>query len=138
LEKIAVNGLGSTGSSAVVDLLKEYSDTFIVPGEFRFLQDPDGLIDFCFNIDENWGWVRSDAFVRRFIKYTDIIGRKPKYWETGERLDEYFNGEFFNARDRFLKQVVDTEWNGYWFYHDYHESGAMRTFVEKCKRYLRN
>lgn len=133
---VSVAGYGSTGSSAVVNLLEELSDCHVVGGEFRFIQDPDGLEDFCSNIVNSWGWVRSDAFVRRFKRFTDIMGRHPKYFEFGEDLDRYFNNKFFKFRDAFLNQVIDTTWQGYWFYHDYHERGPLDTFIEKCKRYV--
>lgn len=135
---ISVAGYGSTGSSAVVDLLEEVEDFTVIGGEFRFIQDPDGLEDLCNNLTHSWGWVRSDAFIRRFIKYTNIIGRDPGWFEFGSNLDCLFNNKFFYHRDEFLKKVVDTEWSGYWFYHDYHERNWLETFIEKCKRYTKN
>lgn len=136
-EFISIAGYGSTGSSAVVNLLEEVDSCFVVGGEFRFIQDPDGLDDFCKNISDSWGWVRSDAFVRRFIKYTDTLGRRGTPFSFGENLDQRFNHKFFNYRDQFLKSVIDTSWQGYWFYHDYHERNFAEVFIEKCKRYLK-
>lgn len=138
LNYISVAGYGSTGSSAVVDVLKETSDCEVIGGEFRFIQDPDGLEDLCFNLKNSWGWVRSDAFIRRFIKYTDIIGRNPHYFQFGENLDSTFNGKFFKYRNDFLDSIIDSKWNGYWFYHDYHERSPLQAFIERSKRYLRN
>lgn len=135
LDYISVAGYGSTGSSAVVNLLEELENCHVVEGEFRFIQDPDGLEDLCSNLTNSWGWVRSDAFIRRFIKYTDLIGRSPHYFQFGEKLDNLFNNKFFEYRDKFLKNIIDTTWNGYWFYHDYHERNALETFIEKVKRY---
>ncbi|WP_157203771.1 MULTISPECIES: hypothetical protein [unclassified Marinomonas] len=135
LKYISVAGYGSTGSSAVVNLLEELTSCHVVGGEFRFIQDPDGLEDLCSNLTNSWGWVRSDAFVRRFIKYTDIIGRDPHYFQFGERLDILFNNKFFKYRDEFLSEIIDTTWNGYWFYHDYHERNFFEVFIERIKRY---
>jgi len=135
LNYISVAGYGSTGSSAVVNLLEEVSNCHVVGGEFRFIQDPDGLEDLCSNLTNSWGWVRSDAFIRRFIKYTDIIGRKPHYFQFGENLEQLFHGNFFKYRDEFLKKIIDTTWDGYWFYHDYNERNAFEAFIEKIKRY---
>jgi len=137
LEYISVAGYGSTGSSAVVNLLEEVESCHVVGGEFRFIQDPDGLEDLCSNLTDSWGWVRSDAFIRRFIKYTNIIGRSPNYFRFGENADLLFNEKFFKYRDEFLSNIIDTTWNGYWFYHDFNERNAFEAFVEHCKRYLR-
>jgi len=136
LEYISVAGYGSTGSSAVVDLLSEVSSCNMgINDEFRFIQDPDGLEDLCSNLRDSWGWVRSDAFIRRFIKYTDIIGRSGNYFQFNGKLDIFFNNKFFYYRDEFLENIIDTKWNGYWFYHDYHERNVFEVFLEKLKRY---
>lgn len=137
LDYVSVAGYGSTGSSAVVNLLEEVEDCHVVRGEFRFIQDPDGLEDLCSNLKNSWGWVRSDAFIRRFIRFTNILGRKPTYFKFGENLDNLFKNKFFKYRDEFLNQVIDTCWNGYWFYHDYHERNKLQTFIEHFKRHTR-
>ncbi|MCT4643194.1 MAG: sulfotransferase domain-containing protein [Bacteriovoracaceae bacterium] len=134
---ISVCGYGSTGSSAVVNLLEEVSGCHVAKGEFRFIQDPDGLEDLCNNLENSWGWVRSDAFVRRFLKYTDVMGRYPTLFSFGEGLDRRFNGKFFKYRNEFLNEIIDTKWNGYWFYHDYHERNKVEVFIEHIKRQLR-
>jgi hypothetical protein len=105
-----VCGYGSTGSSAVVNILEEYSACALVPGEFRFIQDPDGLMDLCENLSNYWGWNRSDAYIRRFIRYTDIIGRRIHLFRYGEHLNKHFNYHFFKHRDAFIKEVIDTRW----------------------------
>ena len=134
---VSVNGYGSTGSSACVNLLQDYSNVNSVPGEFRFFQDPDGLLDLCFNLTENWGWVRSDAFVRRFIRYTNILARHPKPWQVGSGLDNYFEHRFLEYRDEFLDKIVAAKWDGYWFYHDYHDANTLEIFIERLKRVTR-
>ncbi len=131
-----VCGYGSTGSSAVVNLLEEYSTCKHVPGEFRFIQDPDGLMDLCFNLSQHWGWNRSDAYIRRFIKYTDIIGRRIGPFKYGEHLNKYFNYNFFKHRDEFVRNVIDTSWHGHWFFHDFNERNFFQTFIENGKRSL--
>ena len=145
LKFISVSGYGSTGSSAVVDLLQEIEscsvllgkDCKIKGGEFRFIQDPDGLEDLCFNLTNCWSTLRTDVFIRRFIKYTNIIGRDPLIYEFGSKYDKLFNGKFFFYRDKFLKDIVDSTWNGYWFYHDFHERNKLEVFIEKLKRFSR-
>ena len=82
--------------------------------------------------------MRSDVFIRRFIKFTNILGRKPHYFEAGENLDNLFNKKFFKYRDEFLNNIIDTTWKGYWHYHDYHERNHLQIFIEKLKRYTKN
>ena len=133
---ISVAGYGSTGSSAVVNFLEEFNNCHVMGGEFRLVQDPDGLEDLCNNISNSWGWIRSDAYVRRFIKYTDIVGRRITPFRYGEHLNKAFNYNFFKHRNKFIDSIVDTKWEGHWFYHDYHERTLFQTFTENLKRSL--
>jgi len=133
---ISVAGYGSTGSSAVVNYLEEFDECNVMGGEFRIIQDPDGLEDLCYNLSNSWGWNRSDAFIRRFVKYTNVVGRKISVFKYGEHLNKAFNFNFFKYRDEFLNGIIDTKWNGHWFYHDYHERNIFQVVFENIKRSL--
>jgi len=133
---LSVSGYGSTGSSAVVNFLEEFESCYIMGGEFRLVQDPDGLEDLCSNLTNSWGWNRSDAYIRRFIKYTNIIGRRITPLKYGEHLNKAFNFNFFKHRDAFISEIVDTKWQGHWFYHDYHERNYIEVLIENFKRSL--
>lgn len=133
---LSVAGYGSTGSSAVVNFLEEFNTCHVMGGEFRLVQDPDGLEELCCNLSNSWGWNRSDAYIRRFIKYTDIIGRRISPIKYGENLNKAFNFNFFEHRDKFIADIVDTKWTGHWFYHDYHERNYLEVLIENFKRSL--
>lgn len=133
---LSVSGYGSTGSSAVVNFLEEFENCHVMGGEFRLVQDPDGLEDLCYNLTNSWGWVRSDAYIRRFKKYTDIIGRRISPLTYGEHLNKEFNFNFFKYRDQFIENITDTKWQGHWFYHDYHERNYFQVLIENFKRSL--
>ena len=45
MEKIFINGLGWTGSSAIVDALRRYTDVNFIPNEFDDLRVPYGIYD---------------------------------------------------------------------------------------------
>lgn len=133
---LSVAGYGSTGSSAVVNLLEEFDNCNVMGGEFRIIQDPDGIEDLCYNITNSWGWNRSDAYIRRFLKYTNIVGRRIRLTQYGEHLNKAFNYNFFKYRDEFIDSIVDTKWTGHWFYHDYHERNLFQVIIENIKRSL--
>ena len=133
---LSVSGLGSTGSSAVVNLFEEITISKVAEGEFRFIQDPDGLEELCYLLSTSWGWVRSDAYIRRFIKYTDIIGRKFYPWKYGEGLNKQFNYNFFKERNKFLDEVISVTHKGHWFYHDYYERNFFQTLYYNLLRIL--
>ena len=133
---LSVAGYGSTGSSAVVNFLEEFDNCYVMGGEFRLVQDPDGIEDLCYNLSNSWGWNRSDAYIRRFIRYTDIIARRITPLKYGEHLNKAFNFNFFDHRDKFIANIVDTKWIGHWFYHDYHERSYLEVLIENFKRSL--
>tara|TARA_B110000879_G_C11180397_1_gene517986 strand:+ start:2795 stop:3805 length:1011 start_codon:yes stop_codon:yes gene_type:complete len=133
---VSVAGYGSTGSSAVVNYLEEFECCNVMGGEFRILQDPDGIEDLCYNLSNSWGWNRSDAYIRRFIKYTNVIGRRITLHKYGENLNKTFNYKFFKYRNEFLDSIIDTKWKGHWFYHDYHERNFIEVIIENIKRSL--
>ena len=133
---ISVSGYGSTGSSAIVDFLAEHAGIYEFPGEFRLLQDPDGLLDLCVSISSNWGWLQCDAYIRRFIAFTNILARRGGPFSFGEKYERIFAGRFLFERDRFLARIIDVKSPGYWPYHDYHDANPLQVFWEKCKRTL--
>ena len=63
---IFVAGLGSTGSSALVDLLKEIEDFFVLDNEFRLFVDPGGLVNLRDSLVDNWSIFQSDIAIKNF------------------------------------------------------------------------
>lgn len=106
-------GYGSSGSSAVVDLLREIKGVHVAEGETRFIQDTDGLEDLCYNLVHRWGWHRCDAVVKRFIRYTDILARPAPRFGHGENLNEYFNGDFLRLRNEFIEKIITVKFMGH-------------------------
>lgn len=138
VQVVSVSGFGSTGSSAVVDFLSEVDGVFVFPGEFRLIQDPDGLLDLCSSISNYWGWLLADAYLKRFVKYTDTIVGSGGPFRWGERFENHFNVDFVEERNRFVQRVSDVSTSGYWHYDAYHSYTMAEVFQEKVKhRWLR-
>lgn len=133
---ISVCGYGSTGSSAVVNLIEESNEIITFGQEFRLFQEVDGLQNLVSNLKHSWSWIKSDAYIRRFIKYTNILGRKNTIFQFGSKLDVIFNNKFYVHRDNFLNELIDSEWNGYSFHHDYNERNKLEVIIEQFKRGL--
>lgn len=73
---VSVSGFCATGSSAIFDLLLEFSNTESFPYEFRLLKDPDGIIDLYNSLFDRWDDLNVDIALRRFDKYVEVLGRK--------------------------------------------------------------
>lgn len=136
MQIVSVSGFGSTGSSAVVDLLSEVEGIWVMPPEFRLIQDPGGVLELCNSLTSNWGWLQCDAYVKRFIEYTNTIGGKGTFVKWGEGYAQHFGGNFFEERDRFVDQLIDVKKPGHWHYDYYHSYSAVEVLVEKGKHKL--
>ena len=56
---LAIGGYFYSGSSAVVDLLKEYRGFYESGSEIRIINDPYGLIQLERALIEDWNWIRA-------------------------------------------------------------------------------
>ena len=73
---IFCSGLGSTGSSAYLNLLQEYKGLKVIDREFRLIVDPCGIIDLRNNLYRDWTYFRGDMALRNFRKLTKSISKK--------------------------------------------------------------
>ena len=136
LNFICVAGFGYSGSGAVIDLLKEFDQHYVFEKEFRLIKDPDGIIDLENALVKNWGELRSDIAIRRFIDLTNIIGRKQKLFsKIGFNFNDSYNKEFFDCCEKYINELVDIEWNGDWPYH-LHDLNWFKLFLYRFRRKL--
>ncbi len=123
LRFIDVSGVGNTGKSAAVDLLREIDGAWVPEYWFEFdlIRVPGGLLDLRHALVDDWSPIRSHAAIRRFLSVADKMGQDPKPWDllgmmrsTSQRYDARFQGSFRKlARDFALSFVVGTylsEW----------------------------
>lgn len=110
-----VAGLGSTGSSAVCDLLSE-CDTVLAPKEeWRIWVDPQCLIDLCFEIENNNTLFTNSNLVAQFNNnLKKISGRSfGKYsllshnQEISKCLDQ--------IRSEILAEILSFQYTGLWY-----------------------
>lgn len=142
MKYIDVSGVGNTGKSAVVDLLREV-DGIWVPEywfEFDLIRIPGGLLDLRHALVEDWSPIRShDAFLR-FRSVVDCMGVDPKLHQIGDllrstsqRYDARFNGRFRALAHAFAESfrvaTVRSEWP-----YDSLRDGATTRLLRKLLR----
>lgn len=119
---VGVCGYGYTGSGAVLDLLKEYSECNVFDDfEFSIAYIPDGLKDLEYHlmIQPN-RFMSSDIAVSRFIKY--IEGRTRG---KNNDLQQGTNGTFKKFSIDYINSIVQMSWRGYWNY-DFFVGGFLK------------
>jgi hypothetical protein len=123
LQFIDVSGVGNTGKSAVVDLLREI-DGIWVPEywfEFDLIRVPGGLLDLRHALLEDWSPIRSHDAYLRFRSVVDSMGVAPKPYQlagllrsTSQRYDTRFKSLFrllaHAFADSFRTGTIKSEW----------------------------
>ena len=105
---IGVCGFASTGSSAVLDYLKEYNSLSVLDNkEYVFIFYPDGLEDLEYHLFDGASKYESSAVAierfRRFI-YCYFI-RTARSDKEGQAIND--------ATEKFIKSITQAEWSGY-------------------------
>jgi len=107
---IFCSGLGSTGSSAFINLLQEYEEINVFDREFRLLVDPNGILDLRRDLFDNWSYFKSDMALRRFKNlYSNLSNRglgpyallrhSSVFKDFDEKCNNYFNELIFEEYD---------------------------------------
>jgi hypothetical protein len=133
LNFICVIGYGWTGSSAYVDLLKEFSGTGVLPGEFRIAKDPHGLIDLEESLIHNWDFIRHDIAIRDFIEYCEMLSRDTGIFKkSGKNFSKRLDINFMQLTNNFIDNLIDMSYLGDTSLHRY-KINALKYFYMRLK-----
>jgi hypothetical protein len=120
---VLVVGYGWSGSSAVIDLLREYQGFSTLRGniEFRLINDFDGLMDLEYNLITNFSNLDSDIAVRRFKKFTNYLYRKPsRLFPIGHNYKYHIGPNFLEYTNDFINDLslfnYKSRWWGLYYY----------------------
>ncbi len=120
-----IAGYGWSGSSALVDLLKEYSSTIVFDNEFRIIRDPYGLEDLRFHLVSEWHDVQVDNAICDFINAMKAYNRRSKVLcgrviRFGGGYQDTVGEDFLKEVYRFLKKIITFRYKSDWFGKYYH------------------
>lgn len=145
LSFIDVSGVGNSGKSAAVDLLREFDGLFVphFQFEFDFLRVRGGLIDLRHALLDDWSPVRSHAAFNAFLEAASRMGRNPRAWwdvpawieSTSQRYDRHFLGSFQGVTRAFAQSFVVGSYFAEWPYDDL-RSSPLQVFMRKFVRRL--
>jgi hypothetical protein len=123
LRFVDVSGVGNTGKSAVVDLLREIEGLWVPEYWFEFdlIRVPGGLLDLRHALVEDWSPIRSHDAYLRFRSVVQMMGVDPPAWDvcglmrsTSQRYDSRFSRRFMPLAlafaDSFRVGTVRSEW----------------------------
>ena len=129
---ITTTGYGTTGSSVVTDLLKEFSNVESKGDyEFRFLFDIHGVRELEVALFQLNNRQNSDYYIKAFRKYVHHLSKGIAYGY----YKEAFHGEFKKLSDEFIESIIDVKWDGYW-HQDIMEEKPVRKFFYFLERFV--
>ncbi len=121
---IGVCGLGFSGSGAVLDLLKEYSD---IDGfssrEMSICYYPDGIEDLDYHLNTSHSrYMSSDAALYAFYRMIESrFGKK-------RRKQAAFDKEILERTEAYIEELSQVSWNGSWGYREYIDNSLRQKF----------
>lgn len=96
---IGICGYGGTGSSAVIDLLKEFEDIKVLNDEFQIIHEPDGITSLYYSIVSK-SMFNFNVSAKRFLK-------KMKNKLTDK------NSKLYQLLDDYIENLSQIVWYGY-------------------------
>ena len=134
LKIIFIGGTGRSGTNIAKKIFLEHSRVSTLPFEYRFIIDPEGVIDFYNSFSSTWSPFMADHKIKKFekflqnfsktifidslaariLRYYDESGKKitPKPyvdWKLNEWLPE-----FESHSKKLIEDLKDFEYNGCW------------------------
>jgi hypothetical protein len=110
-----IEGLGYSGSGAALDLLRELDGVFVMPTEFRLINDPDGLLSLESALVDNWTIFQSDSALRRFRRMCYALARRYRSPYAPLDHERVFHGRFMEAVDTYLEDLTGLRYRGIWY-----------------------
>lgn len=113
MKNVVVTGFYDTGSSAVIDFLKDLPNIYAADiDEVRFVQDPNGISDLEYNLVENNHRHNSAQAIKRFLRFVNTIEPKNKKAKKSA-YGRMFNCQFNKLAHEYASSLIDFEFKGY-------------------------
>ncbi len=88
---IFVGGTGRSGTSIIKEVIARHPDAASLPFEYRFIIDPDGLIDFYASSGASWSPYVADRRLKRLERLLNTLAREPLHHKLAGRLARWLN-----------------------------------------------
>lgn len=120
---------GASGSSALTDLVAEYSNVHrMSDAEFRFLHDPDGISDLEFQLVECHNRHNAGRALKRFWRLCQYNGGNRIH----RRYERFFGGKYLEYSKEYVDALTDFTNKGWWEY-DLLDKGEKYVYLKKAE-----
>lgn len=109
MDFINVTGYLSSGSSAVVDYIREFSNTAVCKTEIRFIRDPFGIIDLDSALTQKWENERASYAIWKFLDYSKKWQRFNRriFSPAGHSYKKFLNKNYYKITENYIDSLVD-------------------------------
>lgn len=122
---INVSGFHNSGSSAVVNFLKEVEGVYECGAEMRLVKDPYGLAHLERELTSDyWGLINASAAVTDFLSYAKICSRygKSPLSPAGLSYASTINPDFMKITKEFVDEICDYEFKTDFYHYKFKKS----------------
>ncbi|TYZ29952.1 hypothetical protein FZ041_03285 [Selenomonas caprae] len=121
---VPVLGYGWSGSSAVVDFLREFSVTWEPGIEFRLIKDPCGLMDLKYNIIDRWEPLNVDVAIKNFLWFAYHLSVQSGRFKlvNGLGYESVWGDKFLEITNDFIKRLSPFQYDSNWHYLEFQKS----------------
>ncbi|MGM9958616.1 MAG: sulfotransferase domain-containing protein [Erysipelotrichaceae bacterium] len=115
---IHVLGYGWTGSSAVIDLLKEYDNIFVPNLEFRLIKERYGLSELETMLTTQWDPIETDLAIKDFLWLAKKLDERISkfYYHFGHCYSSTIGPHFMRATIDYVHDLVDYQFRSSWHF----------------------
>lgn len=135
IQYIVIGGFNASGSSAVIDLLKEFKAVHDCDCEMRFICDPYGVKELEKSLTERWDVINSAAAMQDFWNMCKLGCRKKSYFPLapyGMGYREKINPRFMQITEQYLDRLTDFKFLDQYF-HFKSKAPYFRYVLDRCR-----
>lgn len=118
LSFIGVSGFFSSGSSAVIDFLKEFQNTYECKAEIRIIKDPYGISQLEQALVHHWELLNSSAAVQDFLCLCNIYNRTGGhvFSPAGLSYGKNISPDFMKITQEYVDELTDFTYESDFYY----------------------
>ncbi len=135
IQYVLIGGFNASGSSAVIDLLKEFKTVYESDCEMRFICDPYGVKELEKSLTERWDVINSAAAMQDFFHMCKLGCRKKSYFPLapyGMGYSEKINPKFMQITELYLDRLTDYKYIEQYF-HFKSKASYFRYVIDRCR-----